>query len=292
MITLQDLAYVRIGTRDLATQVAFATEIVGLELVEHTDSIASFRADDRRHCVQFVEGEPRTLSSAFTVADRPALEAAAEQLQAAGIDVTAGDEAGCAERRVEAYFSFVDPAGNVVDLVTGQTHTESRPVHFTRPAGITEFGHIGLEAPDVRQAQQFWCEHFNIKVSDWIGENACLMRFDPVHHKLAVFADRTGLGHVNFQVASIDDLMRNWRFLEHHGVEILMGPGRHPQSTAIFLYFKGPEGVTWEYSFGVREIPEDQPWVPRHFDTAEPDFIDLWRGLIAGAGTPWSERNR
>lgn len=292
MITLQDLAYVRIGTADLDTQVAFATEIVGLELVEHTAEVASFRADDRRHCVQFVPGEPRALSSAFTMADQTALDAAADQLRTAGIDVHVGNSEECAQRHVRSFIAFTDPGDNVVELVTGQTHTESRPVAFTRPVGVTEFGHLGLEAPDVVAAQQFWCEHFNFKVSDWIGENACLMRFDPVHHKLAIFADRTGLGHVNFQVASIDDLMRNWRFLEHHGIEIVMGPGRHPQSTAIFLYFKGPEGVTWEYSFGVREIPEDEPWVPRHFDTSEPDFIDLWRGLLAGAGTPWAERHR
>ncbi|OYO09467.1 glyoxalase [Enemella evansiae] len=292
MINLQDLAYVRIGTRDLDTQVAFATEIVGLELVEHTDQVATFRADNRRHCVQFVPGEPRALSSAFSLADEAALAAAAEELRAAGIDVHEGTADECAERHVLAFISFSDPAGNVVELVSGQTHTESRPVAFTRPVGITEFGHLGLEAPDVKEAEKFWTKHFNLKVSDRIGANAVLMRFDPVHHKLAVFADQTGLGHVNFQVASIDDLMRNWRFLEHHGIKIIAGPGRHPQSTAVFLYFKGPEDVTWEYSFGVREIPEDQPWVPRDFEPSEIDFIDMWKGLLPKAGTPWSERNK
>ena len=117
-----------------------------------------------------------------------------------------------------------------------------------------------------------------MKVSDWIGDTACLMRFDPVHHKFAVFRDDTGLAHINFQVASIDDIMRSWHFLEDNGVEIEMGPGRHPQSTAVFLYFKGPEGITWEYSSGVRLIPDDMDWQPRYFDPSEPDFIDMWRG--------------
>lgn len=291
MINLTDLAYVRIGTQYLDTQVEFATEIVGLELVERNDTTAYFRADDRRHCVQFVIGEPRALSSAFCVAGPAELEAAAAELTEVGLEVHRGTPEECTERRVKDFISFVEPAGkSVVELVIGQVHTESRPVAFTRPVGITEFGHLGLEAPDVVEAMEFWTTHFNIQVSDWIGSNACLMRFDPVHHKLAVFSDQTGLGHVNFQVGSIDDLMRNWRFLQHHGIEIVMGPGRHPQSTAVFLYFHGPEQVTWEYSFGVREITEDD-WVPRYFDTAEPDFIDMWQGLIAGAGKPWSERH-
>ena len=58
---------------------------------------------------------------------------------------------------------------------------------------VTEFGHLGLEAPDVKEAEKFWTKHFNLKVSDRIGANAVLMRFDPVHHKLAVFADQTSL---------------------------------------------------------------------------------------------------
>jgi len=59
--------------------------------------------------------------------------------------------------------------------------------------------------------------------------------------------------------------------------EIEMGPGRHPQSTAVFLYFLGPEGFTYEYSWGVRRI-EDDSWRPRTFDPDEPGSIDMWLG--------------
>jgi len=105
------------------------------------------------------------------------------------------------------------------------------------------------------------------------------MRIDPVHHKLAVFKnDEPGLCHVNFQVAEIDDVFRNWHFLVDNGVTIEMGPGRHPQSTAVFLYFLGPEGFTYEYSFGVRRIEDDAAWRPRMFDPDEPGSIDMWMG--------------
>src|ERR1022692_4291453 len=121
-----------------------------------------------------------------------------------------------------------------------------------------------------------------IRVSDWIGDVACLLRIDPVHHKLAVFqGDGPGLCHLNFQVASIDDVFRNWHFLVDHGVEIEMGPGRHPQSTAIFLYFLGPEGFTYEYSFGVRRIEDDAAWVPRTLIAAV-----RWSGCFLSAPAP------
>ena len=112
------------------------------------------------------------------------------------------------------------------------------------------------------------------------------MRIDPVHHKLAVFqGDGPGLCHVNFQVDTIDDVFRNWHFLVDHAVEIEMGPGRHPQSTAIFLYFLGPEGFTFEYSFGVRRIADEAAWVPRTFDPDEPGSIDMWLGPVRRVST-------
>jgi 2,3-dihydroxy-p-cumate/2,3-dihydroxybenzoate 3,4-dioxygenase len=283
MITLKDLAYVRSGTADLATQVRFARDVVGLEVVAIEDGTAYLRADDRHHCVAFVEGEQGPLSHGFVLADTEALDAAETELDAAGLKVTRGTDAEARQRRVRHFLTFDDPGGNTIDLAVGQIKLESRPVRFGRAAGITEFGHIGVEAPDVAEMHRFWTRHFNMKVSDWIGQTACLMRFDPVHHKFAVFHEDTGLAHINFRVASIDDIMRSWHFLQDNDVEIEMGPGRHPQSTAIFLYFKGPEGITWEYSSGVRLIPDDMDWQPRYFDPSEPDFIDMWRGRTTTA---------
>ncbi|MEU3980615.1 VOC family protein [Streptomyces sp. NPDC026672] len=278
MIEIRDIAYVRSGSADLATAVRFAVDIVGLELVEETDGVAYLRADQRHHCLAFVEGESGVISSGLSLPGEDSLAAAESELERAGVKVVRGTPDGARSRRVRDYLTFEDPFGNLVDLVVDQV-TLPGPVRFGRTAGITEFGHLCLDAPDVREAYGFWSSLFNMRVSDWIGDKACLMRFDPVHHKLAVFqGDEPGLCHMNFQVESIDDVMRSWHFLVENGVEIEMGPGRHPQSTAIFLYFKGPEGLTYEYSYGVRRITDEQAWRPRYFDPSEPDAVDLWRG--------------
>jgi 2,3-dihydroxy-p-cumate/2,3-dihydroxybenzoate 3,4-dioxygenase len=279
MITLTDVAYVRSGAADLAKAVAFATDIVGLELAASTeDGVAHLRADGRHHCLALVEGRSGVIASGFNVADIDALEAAEASLERAGFTVTRGSAEAARSRRVRAFVGFDDPFGNRVELVC-QQDTVTRPVAFARPAGITEFGHLCLDAPDVYEAYRFWSTHFNARVSDWIGDAACLIRIDPVHHKLAVFkGDGPGLCHMNFQVATLDDVFRNWHFLVDNGVEIEMGPGRHPQSTAVFVYFQGPEGFTYEYSFGVRRIEDDASWVPRTFDPTEPGSIDMWLG--------------
>jgi 2,3-dihydroxy-p-cumate/2,3-dihydroxybenzoate 3,4-dioxygenase len=279
MIELTDIAYVRSGVADLDKAVSFATEIVGLELAASTEEgVAHLRADARHHCLSLVEGRSGVIASGFQVAGADALAAAETELEGAGHRVVRGDREAARSRRVRDFIGFDDPFGNHVELVS-QQESITRPVRFGREAGITEFGHLCLDAPDVHEAYRFWNTRFNARVSDWIGDKACLLRIDPVHHKMAVFqADGPGLCHMNFQVATIDDVFRNWHFLVEQGVEIEMGPGRHPQSTAVFLYFLGPEGFTYEYSFGVRRIEDEAAWRPRTFDPDEPGSIDMWLG--------------
>jgi 2,3-dihydroxy-p-cumate/2,3-dihydroxybenzoate 3,4-dioxygenase len=286
MITLTDIAYVRSGVADLDTAARFATEIVGLERAAPTEiGVAHLRADHRHHCLALVEGPSGVISSGFSVADSDALAAAETELERSGIAVRRGSAEEARSRRVREFVAFDDPFGNRLELVSQQENI-TRPVAFTRPAGITEFGHLCLDAPDVHEAYRFWSTRFNARVSDWIGDGACLMRIDPVHHKLAVFrGDQPGLCHMNFQVSSIDDVFRSWHFLLEHGVEIEMGPGRHPQSTAIFLYFLGPEGFTYEYSFGVRRIEDEAAWRPRTFDPDEAGSIDMWLGPVKRVST-------
>lgn len=278
MIELTDIAYVRSGAADLDAAVGFARDVVGLQHVGTEDGVAHLRADPRHHCLAFVEGASGVIASAFTVRDDDALALAETELETRGFTVRRGDAGEARSRRVGAFVGFDDPFGNRIELVVGQ-QTLARPVDPGRGSGITEFGHLCLDAPDVAEAHRFWSTTFNARVSDWIGDAACLMRIDPVHHKLAVFrGDEPGLCHVDFQVAEIDDVFRNWHHLRALDVEIEMGPGRHPQSGAVFLYFLGPEGLTYEYSYGVRRIEDERAWTPRFFDPAEVGSIDMWLG--------------
>ncbi len=279
MIHLQDIAYVRSGVTDLERATRFAVDIVGMELVAEGDGVRYLRVDQRHHCLALIEGPTAGVhATAFTVADDAALEDARRQLEAYGCEVTVGTEKEARHRHVRNFIAFDDPFGNHIELVTDQSQV-SRVVQFGRSAGITEFGHLCLDAPDVRKAHEFWSTMFNGRVSDWIGDAACLMRIDPVHHKLAFFRNENpGFCHINFQVDTLDDLMRNWRFLQKNDVQILHGPGRHPTSTAVFVYFLGPDNLTYEYSWGVQLIEDEDAWRPRNFNLEEDGSIDMWLG--------------
>src|SRR5690606_11177692 len=127
----------------------------------------------------------------------------------------------------------------------------------SRYAGITGFSHIGLRTLHARRDEAFWTDLLGAKDSDRIGD-APLLRIDEVHHKIALFPSTyPGVQHINHQVESIDDIMRAYYILRERNVPIKFGPGRHPTSGAVFLYFEGPDGMIYEYSTGVRLITEE-----------------------------------
>jgi 2,3-dihydroxy-p-cumate/2,3-dihydroxybenzoate 3,4-dioxygenase len=273
MIDLIDVRYVRLGTADLEAAIRFATEIIGLEVVRREDGRIYLRGDDRDHNVVYFEGDPADHVLGFELADEYGLEDAIAALKAADIPHRRGSEAECADRRVMDFVEFRDPTGNRFDLVSRPFHGTRR--YFpTRDAGITEFSHVGLRTTDAPRDEAFWTTHFNIHANDWIGP-AALMSFDAVHHRIALFpADRPGIQHVNFQVASIDDVMRSFHFLTDRQVRIVFGPGRHATSGAMFLYFEGPDGMVYEYSHGVRMI-DDPGYRPRQFPFT-PEAFCVW----------------
>jgi 2,3-dihydroxy-p-cumate/2,3-dihydroxybenzoate 3,4-dioxygenase len=264
MIDLHDIRYLRIGTPDLEGAIKFATEIVGLQLSAREGKTAYFRSDKvavrgdtRDHTLVYFEGDPADQAIGFDLIDPDDLDRAAAALEAAGHPVHLGTSEECERRRVKAFIAANDPSGNRIELVARPYHSGVR-YFAARDAGITHFSHIGLYTRDARRDEKFWTTLCNARVSDWIGE-APLLRIATAHHSLALFpAPRSGIQHINHQVEDVDDVMKAWYFLRQKGVKILLGPGRHPLSSAIMLYFRGPDGMVYEYSVGVKHIMPDQ----------------------------------
>ncbi len=69
--------------------------------------------------------------------------------------------------------------------------------------------------------------------------------------------------------------MRSWYFLQKRHIPIRFGPGRHPTSGAMFLYFEGPDGMIFEYSCGVSHITDEANHRPRQFP-AKPEGFCMW----------------
>lgn len=283
MVNLHDIRYVRLGTPDLDSAIQFATHIVGLQLVAREGRTAYFRSDKvdvrgdtRDHTLVYFEGDPREHYTGFDLRNPDDFDRIATEIEGAGHPVHLGTEAECAQRRVRRFIRFQDPTGNNIEVVERPFHSGPR-TFLSRDAGITHFSHIGLRTRNPAADEAFWSQVLSARTSDWIGD-APLMRINTVHHTLALFPSTfAGVQHVNHQVEDIDDIMRSYYFLKEKGVRIVFGPGRHPSSGAVFLYFEGPDGMVYEYSTGVRHISaaEEATYRPRQFPFA-PESFCMW----------------
>ncbi len=273
MIKLQDISYVRLGTADLEGATNFATSCLGLEIAFQTKDSVYFKSDQREHTLCYFTGSPTDQTAAFEVADQSDLEAAAAELDRLGHPVRMGTEKEAELRRVRSFIGFTDPTGNHIELVWRPAYG-SRRYHGERDAGITGFSHIGLCTTDAARDEAFWTKVCNARVSDRIGD-AALLRIDEVHHTIALFpTNRAGIQHINHQVESGDDVMRSFNFLSERQVPMVFGPGRHPTSSARFLYFEGPDGMVFEYSSGVRSIADELLYRERQFPFGPKGFCE------------------
>ncbi len=264
MIELKDVVYCRLGTADLAGAEWFALNILGLEVSERRRDAVYFKSDARGHTLCYFEGDPNDQVTAFELGSSADLQDAAATLEGLGHKVHVGTPHECDARHVRAFIRFNDPTGNGIEFVV-RPETSGQRYHGTRDAGITGFSHVGLCTTDAARDEAFWTQVCSARVSDRIGD-APLMRLGTIHHSIALFPySKAGIQHINHQVEATDDIQRSLAHIRENQVNVTFGPGRHPTSSAQFLYFTGPEGMTFEYSTGVCEIHDEPLWRDRQF---------------------------
>jgi len=265
MINLTDIAYVRLGTLDLDGADRYAREIIGLQRSESLRKQKLYRSDQRAQTLTYFEGSPDQQIVAFEISSEKNLSTAAKVLGNLGHDVHVGSATECKDRCVEAFISFRDPSGNSIEFCCDPEQAQDQ-YHQQRNANITGFNHVGLYSTDVVRDEIFWTEVCGAKVSDRIGK-VPLLRVNEIHHTIALAPSKHhGIHHVNHQVTSVEDIFRSFHFLRRHNVPVVFGPGRHPTSGARFIYFRGPDGLVFEYSVGVDKVDE-ATHQPRNFES-------------------------
>lgn len=271
MITIDQLRYVRLGTRDLSAAVDFAERVLGLQLANRSENAAYFRSDMRDYTLVFFLGETTESAVGFEIHGRAQFEAAITELSQHGIEAAIGTEQACAARKVRALASFRDPDGNMIELVLRPLHSGWRPFP-ARDAGIVGLQGVALRCQNLPACEALWTTLFNGRVSDWVGE-AAFLRFDRAHHRIAYYPSAgRGILSIDFGVENVDLLMRNNYFLQSAQVKIVHGPGRRPTSNQIFLTFAGPDETLFSFVTEGDDITDETTHRPRQFPRTGSSF--------------------
>jgi 2,3-dihydroxy-p-cumate/2,3-dihydroxybenzoate 3,4-dioxygenase len=278
------LAYVALNVTDLAASRTFYEKEVGLQYsATGPDGELYFRCGYEHHSVILFPGaEAGVKRIAYEMADRLALRTLRDRLTAGGFAVSDAQGAHLAKGKDGAFWVAEPVTGLTLEFYADMEEFGGQPFVPT-VAKIQRLGHIGIRSPDIRASADFFMNVLGFALSDFVEGKAYFLRCppNPFHHSMALgHGEVGGLHHVNFMVSEIDDVGRGIARFTKGKVPIVHGPGRHPPSGSVFLYFLDPDGMTVEYSYGMEEFPAgEEPRRPRMLAPV-PESIDYWGSVL------------
>ncbi len=282
-IRYKRLGYLALNVSDLEASRTFYRDIVGLTPVP-TDlpGVAMFRCSGSHHDIMLSQGgAPGLKRIGWWMESDKALAAARDHLAAIGRPIIPVSAAEAKSLGVREAFRSTEPSMGAtfeffVDMEDAPTPFE--PTHTK----IARLGHLVMNSPDRLASETFLLDELNFRASDRIEGAVTFMRCfpNPYHHSMGVGRSPDGEGHLhhlNFMVSEIDDIGKAIYRVKANETPIVFGPGRHPPSESVFLYFLDPDGLTVEYSYGMEEFPEVGDRAPRTLPM-KMESIDYWGG--------------
>lgn len=282
MARFTKLGYVALNVTDLERSRRFYEDLVGLEVSEIGPGGEVFlRCNNDHHSVILYQSDtPGLKRIGFELESEAELRSLCSGLGERNIAVDAVDADEAAALGQGPTYRLTEPnTGTRLELYASMRTYAGRP-YVPTVAKIQRLGHVVLACAAYQATIDFFRDVFGFRISDSIDGRVTFMRCypNPYHHGLGfINASQNGLQHINFMVSEIDDIGKGlWRF-KKNDVEVVYGPGRHPPSGSIFLYFLDPDEIRVEYSFGMEEFPETGARKERVLPPV-PESSDFWGG--------------
>ena len=266
---LQALGYVGFGSGDLDGWRQFGTGLVGLQAVERSTSLLSFRMDDRKQRIVIDRSLPEGARFfGWEVTDAAALEQLAARLEAAGVAVTAEPQTLADARRVRNLISFRDPAGNRLEAFYG-AEIDDAPFQPGRSisgfrTGPLGLGHAVLTVENIDAVMPFYVDLLGFALSDYIEKpfRAYFFHINARHHSLALIeTGKNGMHHLMVELFSLDDVGQAYDIALTEPERVNVTLGRHTNDLMTSFYAKTPSSFMIECGWGGREI-DPQQWQP------------------------------
>ena len=280
MIRYKKLGYVELMVTDLDRAAHFYRDTVGLEPAgSGPEGDLLFRCSEDPYAVALHRADkPGFKRGGWMLEDGLQFENLHQRLKKHGVVYEELTSTECRARGLGRATRMVEPnTGATMEFYIAAASVRPKPFTPTL-AKIQRLGHVVWTTPHYDKALAFFRDVLNFAESDSIGEGVTFFRAfpNPYHHGIGIArGQRNQFHHLNFMVTEIDDVGRGLARFKARNVPIVFGPGRHPASTSVFLYFLDPDGLTLEYSFGMEEFPEVGARTPRRLEPV-PLNIDSW----------------
>ena len=259
---LLSLGYVGVFTDRLEEWAGFATDMLGMQVVDRAERSLALRMDDRhqRFLVERGGGEGCRFFG-WEVADAAALDRLGASLERGGVRVTREGRALAGQRRVAELISFDDPMGNRLEAFydAAVADTPFRPGRCISGfrTGALGVGHVVLTTDRIAKVLPFYEGILGFRLSDYTLRpfKASFFHINRRHHSFAIVqTGRDGVHHVMVELFSLDDVGQGYDLLQGEPEKIGVTLGRHTNDLMTSFYAKTPSDFMMEYGWGGRDI--------------------------------------
>ena len=281
MVAVTELGYIGIGVSDTEAWKSYATEVVGMEVLEEgLDDRFFLRLDSWHHRIAVhSSGEDDLLYLGWGVAGRVEFEAMQRQLDDAGLSYEIGSPELAEERHVLDILTLTDPAGIRTEIFHGPEIALHKPFHPGRPlhgrfsTGDGGAGHCILSQPDSEAAYRFYKVlglegGLEVKIRPPeapMPVDLHFMHCNDRQHSVAWTAPPLStkmINHLMFEYDNILDLGRAHDLVNDRGIPVAMSLGVHANDRILSFYSASPSG--WMIELGA-PIGQDHATQSEHY---------------------------
>lgn len=281
----QRFEHVELRVQDLSKALEFYTEIVGLSVIAKERGTVYLGCGlDENYDLALTEGGTGVSHFAIRLDSDDELQFYQRRLEKNGVKIQRvdGQEPG-----QEKGIRFSLPSGHEMELVLVKDVRYLVPTKpaYPRTKGFApvDADHINLMVPDVKKTAEFLKDVLDFRFSDIVEPNPgsgkwvmAWTRAKEYHHDIGLTqasqAHET-LHHFAFAMTGFEQMKIAADMLAQVGIELEIGPGRHPIGPNLFLYFFSPCGNRIELSSEAAII---NPNTPPNFWTSMKETLNAW----------------
>ncbi|MGO4690346.1 VOC family protein [Glaciibacter sp. 2TAF33] len=259
-MSLQKLAHAELRVTDLDVEIAFLTEVIGLQIMHRDGDRVFFGCGYDRNVDLVIRGGGTGVESfAVQVDSEDDLEHYTRRLEEAGVAVNRMSEP---IPDVEAAIEFALPSGHRMELVL-QREREQALLHPALTKAKKGYGginpidldHITLRVENIKELSEFLASTLDFCISEAVQSSpgvwsGAWTRVGDQHHDVAMRQKRPGadetLDHLCWTLTSFEHLKVASDYFAQAGFRTETGPGRHGVGGNLYSYIWGPGGNRYE----------------------------------------------
>jgi catechol 2,3-dioxygenase len=257
---LQKLAHAELRVTDLDAEIAFLTDVIGLEIMHRDGDRVFFGCGyDRNVDLILRPGGTGVVSFSVQVDSEDDLEHYTGRLQDAGVEVSRTSDP---IPDIESAIEFTLPSGHRMELVLQRERDQMllHPALSKVKAGYgginpIDLDHITLRVENIKELCDFLKSTLDFCISEavqtapdtWVG---AWTRVGDQHHDVAMRQKTPGstetLDHLCWTLTSFEHLKVASDYFAQAGYKTETGPGRHGVGGNLYSYMWGPGGNRYE----------------------------------------------